>query len=118
MAYPLQRGHRRLGGSMIQRATTDRYLEVGDKLVRRGKFTTAVAAYSRFADRCVGETCMNLARDVVQRDPVAALKALATAERLIGPTEEGLLLSAEAYRKLGQERIAERFRRAVDDDAS
>ncbi len=97
---------------MIQRATDNRYLEIGDKLLRRRKFSTAVAVYSRFADKTVGETCMTLARECVTRDPLMALRALAKAERLIGPSEEGRLLSAEAYQRLGQESIAESFRRA------
>ena len=99
---------------MIQVATENRYLEVGDKLVRRGKFQRAVKAYTRYADRCVAAGFMTLARDCVGDDPVGALRALAQAERIVGPSGEGKLISAQAYERLGQAEIADRFRQSVE----
>lgn len=98
---------------MIQAAIENRYLEVGDKLVKRGKFQHAVRAYTRYADRCVAACYLSLAREQVGEDPLAALQALASAERLVGPSGEGREISAKAYELLGQREIASRFRAAL-----
>lgn len=97
---------------MIQDSRNERYLNVGDRLVRRGKFKTAVAVYSRYADACVAERCLHHAREVVERDPVGALRALAKVEELVGPTGEARRITATAYTKLGHPEIADRYRRA------
>ena len=94
---------------MIQDSRVDRYLEVGDRLVRKGKFKTATAVYSRYADTCVAERCMEKARACVATHPVQALKALAEVERLVGASGEGRQLMAEAYTELGQPEIAQRY---------
>jgi len=98
---------------MIQDTRSFRYLEVGDRLVQRGKLKTAAAVYSRFADACVAESCMAHARQCVGEDPVQALRSLATAEKLMGASGEGRRLSAIAYQQLGHREIAERFLRAT-----
>lgn len=89
-----------------------RYLEVGDRLLRRGRIKHAAAAYARYADAFLAETFISTARMCVQSDPLKALDALAQAERLMGPSGEGRLLSAQAYLGLGQEQIAANFLRA------
>ena len=94
---------------MIQDSRVERYLEVGDRLVRKGKFKTATAVYSRYADTCVAERCMEKARACVGTNPVQALKALAEVERLVGASCEGRRLMAEAYTELGQPEIAQRY---------
>ena len=89
-----------------------RYLEVGDRLLRRGRLKHAAAAYARYADAFLAETFISSARACVQSDPLKALEALAHAERLMGPSGEGRFLSAQAYMGLGQEEIAANFLRA------
>jgi hypothetical protein len=97
---------------MIRDTRTERYLKVGDRLLERGKVKTAAAVYGRYADVCKAQSYMCQARRDVESDPVGALKALAQAEKILGPTGEGRRLSAEAYDKLGQHEIAERFHSA------
>lgn len=97
---------------MIQKNQASRYLEVGDRLVKRGKFNTAADVYSRFADACVAQGWLRHASELVDDDPVGALRSLAKAERVGGPSWEGRHLSARAYDGLGQPEIAARFRRA------
>ena len=94
---------------MIQHSRASRYLEVGDRLVKRGKFRKAAAVYARYADACVAEACLKIARTCVEQDPVSALKALAEVEKLTGVSKEGRNLSARAYEQLGQPEIAARF---------
>lgn len=90
-----------------------RYLEVGDKLLRRGRIKHAAAAYVRSADAFLGETFLDVARTCVSSDPLRALDALARAERLVGVTGEGRWLTAQAYMGLGQSEIAANFLRAA-----
>ena len=97
---------------MISSNQVSRYLEVGDKAVKRGKFNTAADAYARFADACMTQGWLRHARAQVGSDPVGALKSLAKAEQIGGPSWEGRRLSALAYEELGQTEIAARFRRA------
>jgi hypothetical protein len=97
---------------MIRDIRTLRYLELGDRLVQRGKFKTAAAVYSRYADVCRATTLLGRARDCVRQDPVSALRDLAEVERIVGASGEGRRLSAEAYRSLGQAEIAEAFLKA------
>jgi hypothetical protein len=92
------------------------YLELGDRLVRRGKLDKAAAAYARYADAWMAETFFTRARTVVRQDPVEALRALMKAERLIGATAEGRRLSAEAYFGLGKPEIALKFLDALGVD--
>lgn len=94
---------------MIRDTRMERYLEIGDRLVERGKFKKAAAVYGRYADACRAETLMTKARACASEDPVAALRSLSQAEKIMGATGEGRRLSAEAYTKLGQHEIAERF---------
>jgi hypothetical protein len=94
---------------MISDTRTERYLEIGDRLLERGKFKKAAAVYGRYADACRAQTLMTQARADASKDPVAALRSLSQAEKLMGATGEGRRLSAEAYTKLGQHEIAERF---------
>jgi hypothetical protein len=94
---------------MIRDTRTERYLEIGDRLLERGKFKTAAAVYGRYADACRAETLMSRARECASSDPVTALQSLSQAEKLMGASGEGRRLSAEAYSKLGQHEIAKRF---------
>lgn len=94
---------------MIRDTRTERYLKVGDRLLEKGKVKTAAAVYSRYADACRAESFMSRARKHVDSDPVIALNALHQAEKIFGASGEGRRLSAEAYVKLGQHEIAERF---------
>lgn len=89
-----------------------RYLEVGDRLLHRGRIKHAAAAYVRCADAFLGETFLDVARACVSSDPLRALEALARAERLVGVTGEGRYLTAQAYIGLGQSEIAANFLRA------
>ncbi|MCO5167038.1 MAG: hypothetical protein M9894_11805 [Planctomycetes bacterium] len=88
------------------------YLEVGDRLLRRGKLKHAATCYVRGADAFLGETFLNVARACVESDPLRALDALARAERLVGATDDGRWLTAQAYLGLGQAQIAANFLRA------
>jgi len=97
---------------MIQHNQVSRYLEVGDRLVKRGKFDTAANAYSQFADAALAQGWLRHARDRVGSDPLTALRSLAKAEEIAGPSWEGRRLSAMAYDELGQAEIAARFRDA------
>ena len=94
---------------MIRDSRTERYLQVGDKLLRKGKLKTAAAVYTRYADRCMADSHMDRARACLDEDPVEALQHLAKVERLVGPSGEGRRLSARAYKELGHEEIADRF---------
>ncbi len=94
---------------MIRDTRTERYLEIGDRLLERGKFSRAAAVYGRYADACRAQTLMSKARECASKDPVEALNSLSLAEKLMGATGEGRRLSAEAYTKLGQHEIAKRF---------
>jgi hypothetical protein len=94
---------------MIQQVQANRYLEVGDRLVQRGKLAKAAAVYSRYADACVSATWLTIAETCLEADPVGALKALAEVEKLTGASGEGRRLSALAYERLGQTEIAARF---------
>jgi hypothetical protein len=89
------------------------YLELGDRLLRRGRVKHAAAAYARCADAWLAETFLTTARACVGDDPLRALEALSRAERLVGPTGEGRELSAQAYLGLGQPQIAANFLRAA-----
>lgn len=89
-----------------------RYLEVGDRLLRRGRIKHAASAYARCADAFLGETFLDVARACVERDPLRALEALSRAERLVGVTGEGRWLTAQAYMGLGQRDIAANFLKA------
>ena len=97
---------------MIRDIRTLRYLEIGDRLLQRGKFKTAAAVYGRYADVCRAGTLLERAREIVQSDPVAALNDLAQVERIVGASLEGRRLMSEAYRHLGQVEIAEAFLKA------
>jgi hypothetical protein len=97
---------------MIQHNQVNRYLQVGDRLVKCGKFDTAANVYSRFADACVAQGWLRHARERVGSDPITALQSLAKAEEVGGPSWEGRRLSAMAYDELGQSEIAARFRDA------
>lgn len=94
------------------RRNAQRYLEVGDRLLRRGRIKHAALAYVRGADAFLAETFINTARACVENDPLKALDALSRAERLVGATGEGRWLSAQAYLGLGQQEIAANFLRA------
>jgi hypothetical protein len=96
-----------------RRRSAQRYLEIGDRLLHSGKIKTAAAAYVRCADAWLAETFLTKARELVTSDPVKALKALAEAERLGGPTGEGRLITAQAYTNLGKPEIAQRFLTAI-----
>ena len=98
---------------MIQDTRSDRYLEVGDRLVQRGKFATAAAVYSRYADACVEEHCLQHASELVSEDPVGALRALQHMERFVGATGEGRRLTAACYQQLGHSEIADRYLQAL-----
>lgn len=86
-----------------------RYIEVGDRLLRRGKIRTAAAAYARSADAFLAETCLEAARACAEVNPLEALKKLAEVERLMGPSAEARSVAATAYLRLGQPAIAHRF---------
>jgi hypothetical protein len=86
-----------------------RYLEVGDRLLRGGKVRRAAAAYARCADAWIAETFVASARACVGRDPLRALDALARAERMVGPSREARDIAAQAYLGLGQPKIASKF---------
>ncbi len=94
---------------MARVRSPQRYLEVGDRLLRRGKVRTAAAAYARAADAFLAETFVGVARACVDSDPVAALNALARAERLGAASPEARWIAAQAYLGLGQERIARNY---------
>ncbi|RMG16402.1 MAG: hypothetical protein D6731_06230 [Planctomycetota bacterium] len=94
---------------MIRDTRTERYLEVGDRLVAAGKFKRAAEVYSRYADACQAQTLLHRARRTVESDPHSALRDLAIVERLVGPSGEGRRLVAEAYSRLGHPEIAARF---------
>jgi hypothetical protein len=97
----------------MARSHSQRYLEVGDKLLRRGRIKHAAAAYVRSADAFLAETFLAAARECVDKgDPLKALDALARVERLVGPTGEARWLTAQAYLGLGQTQIAANFLRA------
>ena len=93
--------------------SAQRYLEVGDRLLRRGRVKHAAAAYVRCADAFLGETFLDVARACVSSDPLRALDALSRAERLVGATGEGRLLTAQAYIGLGQQEIAANYLRCA-----
>lgn len=97
----------------MARRHAQRYLEVGDKLLRRGRLKHAAAAYVRSADAFLAETFLSTARALIDRgDPLKALDALARVERLVGPSGEARWLTAQAYIGLGQPQIAANFLRA------
>lgn len=87
----------------------EEYLKLGDRLLRRGKVGVAASCYARCADAWMAQTFLDRARELVQSEPVQALRALAQVERLVGPTGEARRLSASAYERLGQPEIARRF---------
>lgn len=94
---------------MAQGRSPQRYLEVGDRLLRRGRVRTAATAYARAADAFLAETFVGMARACVAKDPVAALNALARAERLGAASAETRWIAAQAYLGLGQDRIAQNY---------
>jgi len=98
---------------MTTKRRPEDYLHLGDKLLRRGRVKTAAAVYVRCADAWIAETFLDTARGCAQSDPIKALRALAEAERLVGPTDQGRSLTAAAYESLGEREIAQRFRLAV-----
>lgn len=85
------------------------YLAEGDRRLVEGDHRAAVACYTRCADAWMAERVLEKARACVANDPLAALRVLARAERVIGPSREARLLMARAYWRLGQREIARNF---------
>lgn len=111
------RSSRRMQQHSSRRLTSrgpEQLLELGDRLLRRGSYRSAASAYVRCADAWLAETILGQARDLVGREPLQALKALAQVERLVGATGEGRRLTARAYERLGQPEIARRYQLAVE----
>lgn len=95
----------------MKRARHDpqRYLDLGDRLLRRGRTCLAGLAYARAADLLTARVLLGVARGQVAQAPLEALRTLAEVERRGGVCPEGRALLGAAYQRLGRPDLARAF---------